>query len=1253
MAYTQNISETQLAKGAYRWLRFSPILTVITYFILSAFNFGERFCNLVYCGYYKTDFYITAIIAILGSALWHLTLLQYVNNKKSEIVSWHGRQALVIAGLRTLIPISFLILDFILEAESIFYCLVIPVLILVWAIATPWGNKQVEHWECSLANWMGKIITPNTEDAQPTPQEITLTPNQPTNTEGNMADSESRKPEEVLKEILEALQSADDVNRLNAIAQLRGLNYGSEAIRNELEKLALHDSNPDVRKDALAALDLPPQRHVRNRINKIEGVNRHLLMQEITDWVKLGLLDKGIADVIRKRYDFDFTPAPAPKPLDQTPEQPASAQEAQSTLRPITPTAPRPTLTQTLLSETSIKIALYLGAFFVVASAAILAALSPAARLPVLIIASIIFGGLSLAIRKRLPQPSFALFIVFSFLLPITANVLEEALKLSPIISGVYWVILFLMMALIWGGSTWLYESRVFSVTTFIAFTIALYRMGDVFEAEPEFYAAATGFAALTGLLGVWILKKWKDAKFSLPLFLTTQILQAIILGASLIIFGAQFFDMPTTSPLWNIASTFTWAFAFLFYVISDLLFPFIIFPWFAALTLLPIPWFPALAFKMKGTGITILFFIWGTMLSIASEITHRIEVTRKFSLATLLVAILTFALALTAGFIEKVSLGFAIALGITCIYTALHILRTRGWLWALALLSFIVAYFSFFSLPLIEKADIYFGYQLLGLSILFLLPGLFFKNDTSINHAWRLPPIIYGALFTFITSLSFITKENPQYSAIGFGVFALFFLMYTAVQRKAIYGYLPAAYLPLAIFFTLSHFNIDAWLPALTGLAVLYYIAGIVIRSKETWSFTLRNSALVLGTIISFSALFTFKETGGWYALVVGLLFAAEMYLSKDGWFEIGIPIMFNIGVFLTLRDFKITESAYHLLAYSIVWLGTDLMAHFTFTHPRPLKFPVRIIGAALAIVNYGYLFFSADSKTAAIGFGIYTLLFLTISLLYRQPNLFYAFTLTLPLFVTFIFHSFEITKWIHPVIFVAMAYYAAGFFLRLIKRAKSWDSTLLFSGLGVGIIVSVAAPIIGGIDAALPVAFAATLWAVEAFARKNVWLGFPANGLYLLAYFIILGELKVDQPQFYSMGAALLGMLQHYLLTRAESKIGAFLMGMVSQLTLLGTTYIQMINTEQLIYFVVLFLQSLVVLVYGLVIRSRSLTFTPIALVVLGVITVLYTALKGLNTVVLIGCTGIILLTLGILAVVMREKITKVSEKLSDWKT
>ncbi len=1060
-----------------------------------------------------------------------------------------------------------------------------------------------------------------------------------------MTETESQNPEEILKAILDGLRNADDAARLKAIAQLSLLNFSSEAIRMELERLASNDMNADIREDALAALDLPTQKHVRSRINKLDAGSRFIVLNEIAEWEKAGLLNRVKAAVLRKRYDFDKTPTPS-----------AEAQAPQKTSAPapqpkaeVKPAEPRPTLIQTLLSETSIKIALYLGAFFVIASAAILAAVSPELRLLVLIVASLLFGGLAIIIRKRLPQPSFALFIVFSFLIPITANVLEESLNLSPVLGAIYWVIISLVMALIWGGSTWLYESRVFSITTFIAFVIAFYRLGDAFDAGTEFYAAATGFATLAGLLFVWILKKWKDNKFALPLFLTAQLLQAIILGTSFVMFVVQMFDRNSPA-LWNLASVFTWGFAFLFFVLSDILFPFIPFAWFAALTLMPLPWFIGYAFDMETSGLAFLHFAWGLILSIVGEATHRFELTRKFSLAVLLVSIPTFALALINAFDQSVSLGFALALGVTCIYTALHLIRARGWLWALALLNFIIAYFAFFNLPFLEKENIFFGYQLLGLSVIFLLPDLFLKNDFSAKKHWRLPPRIYGVLFTLYASGAFL--DDPQHAYIGFAIFTIFFALYTAAQRKAIYGYIPAAYLALTVFFAFDHFKLDAWLPALTTLAVLYYITGAALRSSEGWSRMLRNSALTLGTLITLAALSALEETGGWYALIIGLLFAAEMYLSRNGWFEIGIPIMFTIGALLILRDFDITESFHHLLAYSAVWIGTDLIAHLTFAHTRPLRLAVRGIGAALAIVNYGSLLFFADAKTGAVDFGIYTLLFLTVNLIYRQPNLFYTFTLTLPLFTIFAFRAVEIEKWIHPVIFIAMIYYAIGFFLRLIKRAAGWDETLLYSGLGWGIIVSIAAPILGGLDTAIPVAIAATLWAVEAFARRNVWLGFPANGFYLLAYFIILFELKVDQPQFFSMGAAALGLLQHYLLTRAGSKTGAFIMGMVSQLTLLGTTYIQMVNTEQLIYFVVLFFQSLAVLVYGLVIRSRSLTFTPIALVVLGVITVLYTALKGLNTVILIGCTGVILLTLGIVAVLMRERITKLSERLSDWK-
>jgi hypothetical protein len=272
-------------------------------------------------------------------------------------------------------------------------------------------------------------------------------------------------------------------------------------------------------------------------------------------------------------------------------------------------------------------------------------------------------------------------------------------------------------------------------------------------------------------------------------------------------------------------------------------------------------------------------------------------------------------------------------------------------------------------------------------------------------------------------------------------------------------------------------------------------------------------------------------------------------------------------------------------------------------------------------------------------------------ISLLYRQQTLLYTFTFTLPLFATFLFREFGITKWIHPLIVIAAIYYGIGLIMRSSNRGKGWDLTMLISGLGLATFVSIASPILGGLDAAIPVAIAATLWAIEAFTKKNAWLAFPANLLYLLAYFIILFELNQNEIQFFSIGAALLGLFQHYLLVRAGSKTGAFITGMVSQLVLLGTTYIQMLSTQELGYFIVLFFQFLVVLTYGIVIRSRSLTFTPIVIIILGVITVLYSAFKGLNTVVLIGCTGIIMLVFGIIAVLMRERITKLGERLSSW--
>lgn len=1517
----ERMNEKQSARGPYLWLRVSPLLTVFTFYVVMSLQPGDLFCgNIYYCNY-NSSLMISAICGVLISALWHLLLLQYVRSDRSELVRKHGRQALIYAGIRTAVPLAVIFFDLLTKAGGSLACWTIPILVILWLTNSSSGLQQVETDlpepepissidEVAMKNEnhadilneilnglqsedekdvlialsklddirevnvaiMQELETLSLEDniseirsrAQAALNKLKSanTPNQVSPLE-----IDSQNPDDVLRHILDGLKNDSLKVRLRAIATLETINYSSEAIRSQLENLAISDKNMEIRNAALAALDLSTQRNVRRTLGKLERNHRDMLLQEILSWERLGLLPRQNAEVIRRRYDFDVRPASKPQPAPvkvavsppTTIQQPAPIKETPTvTVQPVqrVPEGPRPTLLQTLLSETSIKIALYLGAFFVIASAVILGVLNEGARLPILIISTLIFGGFSIVIRKRLPQPSFTLFIVFSFLLPITASVIENSLNLFTTASAGYWFFISIFMALIWAFGTWLYESRLFSMTAFFSILLGLLRIGDLFNSPTEFYTTMAGLGTLAGLAGVFAIMKWKNTDFALPLFVSTQLIQVIILAVSISIFIIHLFDNSASS-LWNLASIFTWGFAFLFIVISNILFPFVVFPWAAAAVLLPIPWFLSAAFDLGAGGSSLTFFVWTALLAAFSEITQRLEKTRTYSLPLLPTSVSSAILTVIMGFIDSTTYGLLAAFGTFTIYSALQIIRARGWLWAFALFNFIIAYFAFFTLPSIAKLNIFPAYALLILSLLFLIPDLLLKSDFKDHPNWRLPPRIFGALFTagnfilfapaqdkplihtaivflihalffalyalryklayigfvattalaismlytlnhfdldlwmpalsilgilyffsgFILSknsslspwrimletsglvlgsiisltaladmkpfsgwfiiliailfvlemysrreslfeigaqvffsiagfmilqdfgveqVSFIPltlsimilsldmifsrtykssrilewpvktigalmtlissvlflMERSQTAALGFGIFAAFFILYTVIQQKASYGYIAAAYIPLSMFFTLDLFQLDAWLPVITGISILYFVIGLLIRSKKDWSLMLRNSALALGAILSFGALVTFKETGGWYAIIMGLLFAAEMYLRREGLFEIGMPALFSIGAFLIMHDFQVDKISYHLLAYSLVWLLSDLLAHLTFTDPRELKWIVRGIGTLLTIINYGYLFFSGDSHIGTIGFAVYTLLFLTISLLYRQPTLVYAFTLTLPLFVTFFFREFGVTKWIHPVIMVAVIYYMTGLTLRMYKRFEDWSLPFLNSGLGLGIIASMAAPILGGVDAALPVAVAATLWAMEAFTRKNVWLAFPANGLYLLAYFIILLQLKVAEPQFFSMGAALLGLIQHYLLVRAESKTGAFIMGMLSQFILLGTTYIQLISQSELVYFFVLFFQSLAVLAYGLVIRSRSLTLFPIAFVVLGVVTILYSALKGLATLYVIGCTGIVLLMLGIFAVLLRERISKISERFSEWK-
>lgn len=1084
-------------------------------------------------------------------------------------------------------------------------------------------------------------------------------------------------PEKILAGIHAALNSEKVQFRLDAIQNLSEQKFSSPAILRILEELALNDKSRAVREAARQALDSPTHRYIQSHTARLNRKERKAILDEIDSWEKQGIVRADQAHIIRQRYDFDLkpsmlqsvTPAPATRSesFDQTQGRPAAVLEANA--QPQTAT-PRPDLAQTLLSETSIKIALYLGAFFVIAAAAILAAVLEAARLPILLAATALFAGGAVITRARLPQPSFALFIVFSFLLPTDANVLADVFNLSDKANAGYWFGVMAVMALIWSFGTWFYASRLFSLAAFIALSISVARLGELFEAEPEAYLILLCFVALLGLGGAYLLNRWQSARFSLPLFILAQTSQIGLVTFALVAIAMRLEDLPNT---WLLLSTSFWLLTMIFYVLSNLIFPFALFPWLSAAALYPLPLNFMLTFDAGALPVGIATWLWGFFIAGTSELFHRLqsEKIRRYGLPALAVSLFVTLTAVLIGYVEDIVYGFAFILASAILYALLHILKPRAYIWTIALLLGLGAYFSFFALPFMESIDMYVGYQLLGASLFMLMPDLFLASDLFANKTWRWPLRIIGALFAFLNLALVLPLSMDSYgqAALAFSLYTVFFVLYALKFGKAWLGYIATFSLALAVTFVLQHFELDAWLISLTTLAALYYLIGFLLRRNEnqqTWSDMLRYSGLGLTSFVSIWAIIVLKESSGWYALITALLFGIEMFSRRAGLAEAGLQLFFAGGIFMLLEEAGI-ERSYQWLGIALTLLGTDLVLARTYTDKRLIVWFSRGFGALVAFVNtLDILFNVSGSWVSTVCFAMYMLFFLAQTLLYRQPALGYGCSLFSLLTVTSTLQALDQTKWALPVTLLAGIYYAAGYVSRKrmpanatvskesvhpITNTFTWPFVLWTSGLGMGLLTTMVAPMQGGLSAAIPAAVTAMMVTVEAFERRNVWLGFPANALYLMAYFILLIELNVNQPQYFSVATAVLGMLMHYLLTRTGSRTGAFITGMVSQLVLLSTTYIQFLSTARIVFFFAIFFQALAVLGYGIVIRSRSLVITPLVFLVLSVLTVLYGLLQGILTVILIGCTGIILLMLGILAVIMRDRLKQIGERFSDW--
>ena len=144
------------ARKWYLWLWLSPLLTVPTLLIL--YGIMDTLIWVLAsparssggaASYYFVIERVVILVAVLGSAMWHLVLLIPARNKESTFIRWHGRQALLLAGVRTIIPVTF---GLIIGLHGLWS---IPILILVWFGGTLWGQRQATRGECSLMRRFG------------------------------------------------------------------------------------------------------------------------------------------------------------------------------------------------------------------------------------------------------------------------------------------------------------------------------------------------------------------------------------------------------------------------------------------------------------------------------------------------------------------------------------------------------------------------------------------------------------------------------------------------------------------------------------------------------------------------------------------------------------------------------------------------------------------------------------------------------------------------------------------------------------------------------------------------------------------------------------------------------------------------------------------------------------------------------------------------------------------------------------------
>lgn len=405
-------------------------------------------------------------------------------------------------------------------------------------------------------------------------------------------------------------------------------------------------------------------------------------------------------------------------------------------------------------------------------------------------------------------------------------------------------------------------------------------------------------------------------------------------------------------------------------------------------------------------------------------------------------------------------------------------------------------------------------------------------------------------------------------------------------------------------------------WAVGLEGIAGLgWWLAGVLFWENDGWETWVRAWWALIpwllgaawGWGMALAARRWVPAVWGWLLALIGFvhfvmhIWPASLDVYWPGWLLIpllGSVLLDALGHHLKVAAVKwVARIGGFMLVFNI---GGVLLARLGRSDLRDVG-----VWAALTLLWVGY---TLATRHGWLWGGVPPLVALTWGVLLDALN---------------VYHPVLLSVW--PVLAALMVWIAAR------RPARGWQAwgwgTLLVAG-----VTSLLAFMYDDGWSVLTLAMMATVVGGFAWLWEHVFLALPAAWLYFAAYAWTLHLWDVHQPQAYTIPAAALGLLLHGLYRRRGHRVVAFVLGVLSQLVLFTTTYIQMVDHRSGWYFAMLFLQALVVAGYGLWSNDAALIWTPIGFVVLATVTMLLIRFQGLGVLTLLCISGLVLLVGGL---------------------